>query len=142
MVVTTLYSLAVKPDVSDVEITFNDVAEGDWYAAPVAWAAENGIVAGYDDGSFRPNAPVTREQLATILYANAKNKGMGFTGAWMFRLEYKDVADISSWAYEPVCWMTMKGIMAGKNDAMLDPAGETRRSELAQILTNFCKVIQ
>jgi len=142
MVVTTLYSLAGKPDVSDVEITFNDVAEGDWYAAPVAWAAENGIVAGYDDGSFRPNAPVTREQLATILYANAKNKGMGFTGAWMFRLEYKDVADISSWAYEPVCWMTMKGIMAGKNDAMLDPAGETRRSELAQILTNFCKVIQ
>ena len=62
---------------------------------------------------------------------------MGFTGLWSFQLDYTDKDDASDWAYEALCWMTMKGIVNGKANKVLDPKGNAKRSEVAQIIKNF-----
>ena len=102
-------------------------------------AASKGIVAGVSEDSFAPDAPLTREQLATILYAYEKANGGGFTGSWMFLLNYPDRADVAEWAYEPLCWMTMHQVMTGKDSGMLDPKGLATRAEAAQMLMRYLK---
>lgn len=83
--------------------TFSDVNGGTWYADAVIWAADNGIVLGNGNGQFSPNDPITREQLAVMLYRYARSRGNGFSGDWMFDLDFTDTADISNWAYEAIC---------------------------------------
>ena len=72
MVAQVLYSMEGAP--AGGTSTFTDVAAGTWYASAVNWAAANGVVSGYGDGTFGPNDNVTREQVAMILYSFAKSK--------------------------------------------------------------------
>ena len=136
MIVTILYRLEGKPDVAGIENPFDDVAEGQWYTDAVLWAAENKIVEGFDDGSFKPDDAITREQLAAILYRYAQTKGEGFTGAWYFLLDYPDAAEISDWADEAMHWCVMNGIINGK-DGKLVPGGDASRAEAATMLMRF-----
>ena len=94
-------------------------------------------VSGYSAETFGPNDPVTREQLAAILYRYAQSKGKGFTGSWMFLLDYADRAEISDWAYEAMCWMTMKGILNGTGSKMLEPRGSATRAQVAAMIQRF-----
>ena len=137
MIVTILNRLEGEPDMAGEEGPFSDVEDGQWYADAVIWAAENGIVEGYDDSTFRPTAGITREQLAVILYRYARSKGDGFTGEWEFSLHYPDATEISSWADEAIRWMVMKGVVGGK-DGKLAPGGEATRAESATILMRYC----
>ena len=90
---------------------FNDVpAEGE-LAEAVNWAAAKGIILGYGNGAFGAADPVTREQLAAILYRCAQLQGKGFQGMWMFLLDYPDAGEISSYADEAMHWVVMKGIL-------------------------------
>ena len=136
MIVTILYRLEGKPSVDGFENPFDDVAEGQWYTDAVIWAAENKIVEGYD-GKFAPTDAITREQLATILYRYAQSKGQGFTGSWMFLLNYPDASEISSWADEAMHWCVMNGIINGK-DGKLVPGGDASRAEAATMLMRYC----
>lgn len=138
MIVTILYRLEGEPAVTG-ENPFTDVADGQWYTNAVIWAAENDIVGGYGNGKFGPNDPITREQLATILYRYAQSKGQGFTGAWMFLLDYPDASEISIWADEAMHWCVMNGIINGK-DGKLVPKGDASRAEAATMLQRFCEV--
>ncbi len=95
----------------------------------------------YGDGRFGTNDPITREQLATILYRYEQYKGGGFTGAWMIRMDYVDLADVSDWAYEAMCWMNMNGIVNGKPGKVLDPKGSATRAEAATMLYRYCEVM-
>ena len=136
MIVTMLHRMEGGPIVvSDMD--FADVEEGKWYTEPIRWAAANGIVSGYGKGKFGPNDELTREQLATILYRYAKTKGKGFTGMWAFRLKYEDAADVSDWAYEAMCWMTMNGIIQGLDDGLLHPKGSATRAQVATMLMRY-----
>ena len=135
-VVTTLWALEDKP-VSRKAFTFKDVAEDAWYCEAVRWAADKGYVAGYSASEFAPDDLVTREQLATILYAYEKDKGNGFTGAWAFPLNYTDAADVADWAYEPMCWMTMKDIITGLPGGILAPKANATRAQIATLLMNL-----
>ena len=135
-VVTTLWALENKP-VSRKAFTFKDVAEDAWYCEAVRWAADKGYVAGYSASEFAPDDLVTREQLATILYAYEKDKGNGFTGAWAFPLNYTDAADVADWAYEPMCWMTMKDIITGLPGGILAPKANATRAQIATLLMNL-----
>ena len=74
MLVTILYRAAGSPRIES-DSKFSDVEITDWFGASVIWASENGIVNGYEDGTFLPNNNITREQIATIVYRYAKTKG-------------------------------------------------------------------
>ena len=135
MIVTILYRLEGAPMIRS-GMPFSDVTESDWYGMAVSWAESKGIVNGYEDGSFRPNEPITREQLAAILYRHAQSKGQGFTGLWSFRLDFPDAGDVSDWANEAMSWMVMNGVVGGR-DGRLVPKGSASRAETAAMLMRF-----
>ena len=136
MIVTILYRLEGEPVIRS-DMPFSDVTESDWYARAVSWAESLGIVNGFEDGTFRPNDPVTREQLAAMLYRYAQYKGRGFRGLWSFRLDFPDAADVSDWADEAMHWMVMQGVINGM-DGKLNPQGKATRAMLATMLMRFC----
>ena len=135
MVVQILYSMEGKPAVTGTA-NFSDVAANDWFAAAVKWAADNGIVSGMGDGTFAPNANVTREQLAVILmgYAKAEGKNVSATADLA---AYTDASSISSWAEAAVKWAVGSNVMSGKTAATLDPTGTATRAEMAQMILKF-----
>lgn len=139
MLVTILWRLEGEPVVNYI-MPFEDVEAESWYTEAIRWAAAEKIVLGYDKNSFGPNDSITREQLATIIYRYEKHKGGGFVGAWAFRMDYVDLADVDDWAYEAMCWCTMKGVVLGKPEKLLDPKGTATRAEAATMLERYIKV--
>lgn len=117
---------------------FSDVPDEKPYTEAVRWGAAVKLVEGYEDGTFRPEESVGREEAASILYRWVKAKGQGFSGMWMFPLRYADAAQVSAWAYEPICWLTMKGIYPTRADGSLAPADAATRAEAAQM---FCALL-
>ena len=115
---------------------FTDVADGDWYVDTVTWAASEGIVAGYEDGSFRPNDPITREQLAAMLMNYAAWKGED-VNARADLSSYNDVASVSSWAAETVQWAVAEGLISGMPGNLMEPQGSATRAQVAAILERF-----
>lgn len=140
MLATILYGMEDGPAVTAAN-AFTDVPDGAWYTDAVLWANENGIVSGYGGGKFGPQDPVTREQMTAMLYRYAQSKGEGFQGAWAFRLDYADGSDLSDYAYEAMCWCTMKGVISGRPNNLLDPKGYATRAETAAMLMRFCEAI-
>ena len=134
--VQILWNLAGKP-VSSGAVQYSDVPADAWFLPALSWCAENGFVTGYADGNFRPNAPVTREQLAAMLYRYAKSRGQGFTGSWYFPLAYEDAASVSDFADEALHYFCMNGIIRGRTETRLDPQGRTTRAQLAVILQRY-----
>ncbi len=118
-------------------MTFTDVGQEEPYAEAVRWAAAMGIAKGFPDGTFRPGAVLSRQEMATFLYRYEQTKGGGFTGMWMFLLDCTDRADVAEWAYEPLCWLTMHGIVNGDGTGALKPQDTATRAEMAQILKNY-----
>lgn len=128
MAVTVLHRLSGSPAAGGGAPVFDDVPEGEWYSAAVSWAAENGIVVGYN-GSFDPNSPVTREQLAAILY---RYHGSPETQTALDA--FTDAPSVSDWAVSALCWSTEKGLISGTGNATLSPASTASRATLAVIL--------
>ncbi|MBQ3379082.1 MAG: S-layer homology domain-containing protein [Clostridia bacterium] len=137
-VVTMLWRLEGEP--AGADDPFDDVPDGAWYAPAVSWAAENGVVNGTSETTFDPETSVTREQLAAILYRYAQSKGQGFSEAWAFPLDFSDAADVSEYAYEPMCWMTMNGIITGMSGGTLAPNENATRAQIATMFMRFCNV--
>ena len=139
MLVTVLYALE-EPEVSEQQAQFVDVAAGDWYAAGAAWASEEGIVSGYGDGRFGPNDPVTREQLAVMLWQYAGSLGLDTEGgAGLAR--FPDGQSVSSWAKEALAWAVDAGLLSGRADGTLDPGGSATRAEAAVMLSQMVKLM-
>ena len=139
MLVTTVYRLEGSPAAGTHN--FTDVSESAWYNNAVAWASQNGIVAGYGNGEFGVNDPVTREQFATILWRYAKYKGMDVSvGENTNILSYEDAFDISEYAFAPLQWACGEGIIGGKPGGFLDPQGGATRAQAATIFERFMKI--
>ena len=136
--VQILYALAGGPTVS-ASNDFVDVNRGDWYADAVSWATANGVVSGMGKEMFGPNAPLTREQLALILYHYAQVAGYAPHQGGMAIQEFSDSASISGWALEAVQWAVNAGLISGTGDGMIDPDGTATRAQVAQIFMNFCQ---
>ncbi|MBQ6757067.1 MAG: S-layer homology domain-containing protein [Oscillospiraceae bacterium] len=136
MVAQILWNLEGKP-ASTYEMDYTDVAGDAWYADAIRWASEKGVVTGYGDGKFGPDDNITREQLAAIIYRYAQSKGQGFTGMWMFNLDYEDAASVSDWASEAMHWMVMKGIIKGQTDKTLAPKSFASRAEIATMIMRY-----
>ena len=141
MVVTMLWRLAGEPVPTNRANPFTDVSGDDWYYPAVMWAAFTGTVNGVTADIFAPNAPITREQLAAILYRYAQAQGKGFTGAWAFPLNYSDAGEVSAYAYEAMCWMTMHGVITGMGDGTLAPNANATRAQIATIFMRFAEAM-
>ena len=137
MVVTVLHRMEGSPAAEPA--SFPDVAEGRYYAAAVAWAAANGIVNGGDNGLFRPDEAITREQLAAILYRYAGYKG--YDTAAPDTLDFPDGAQASAYAVQPLAWAAAEGIILGTGDGRLVPGGNASRAELAEMLMRLCRYL-
>ncbi len=136
-IVTILWRLQGSP-VVNYAMSYEDVEQNVWYTEAVRWAASEGIAIGYGNGRFGPNDPTTREQLATMLYRyEQKYGGGGFTGEWMFLLDFTDRGEVSDWAYEAMCWMTMNHVIEGKGNKVLDPQGKATRAEVATAIARY-----
>lgn len=134
MVAQILYAMEGKPEPGAG--VFSDVPEGEWFASAVNWAAAQGVVAGFEDGTFHPNDNVTREQLAVILTSYSKTKGQdGMATASLD--SYVDQASISSWALDSVRWAVEKGLISGKPGNLIDPQGTATRAEMATMIRNL-----
>ena len=137
MLVTILYRLAGSPAV-DGGSAFTDVSGGDWFASGVAWASANGIVTGYGDGRFGPNDPITREQMAAILYRYAGFAGQSTAGRADLS-GYTDAGQVSPYAAEAMGWAADRGLITGVSADTLAPGGSATRAQVATILMRFCQ---
>ena len=133
MLVTTLYRLAGAPEVTTTS-SFTDVAEDTWYAEAVAWAQENGIVNGVSATAFAPNALVTREQAATILYRYVTVWMQQEPAAGTELSGYNDAGRISAYARDAVAWATAEGFFQGFPDGSFQPGGTLTRAQTAKLL--------
>lgn len=134
-IVTILWRQEGSPAASNS--SFDDVASSAYYAKAVAWAAENGIVGGYGNGKFGPNDPITREQLAAILYRYAQFKGMDTTPGGMAIREYSDYDSISAYALQAMQWAVSAQIITGTSTTTLSPAGTATRAQAACLMQRF-----
>ena len=140
MLVQILYNLEGKP--KGKAANFSDVQADAWYAEAVGWAASNKVVTGYADGTFRPNAAVTREQAAAILYRYAQSKGIDVSvGENTNILSYVDVQQASEYAIPALQWAVGAGVLNGKNGGRLAPTGTATRAEIAAIMQRWCENI-
>ena len=139
MIAQMLYALEGKPSISSAN-NFTDVSSSDWYDKAASWAQSKGIITGYEDGRFGPNDPLTREQLALILYNYAKSEGYG-TSAKADLSKFADGTSTSPWAQQAMSWAVGEGLLSGRGVNMLYPTGTATRAEVAQIMMNFCENI-
>jgi hypothetical protein len=133
MIVTILYRVEKEPAAAYSGV-FTDVPADTWYTNGVEWAAKNGIVNGYGDGKFGPNDPVTREQLAAILFRYANFKGYEIkTNA----LIADDAAQVSAYAIAPVNWAVENDVLLVSGN-LVRPAELALRWEIANAIQMFC----
>jgi len=118
------------------DMKFTDVAENSWYAEAVRWAASEQIVTG-SNGKFLPNDPVTREQLASILWRYAKYKEIDVSvGENTNILSYNDAFEVSGYAYPALQWACGAGVLNGTNGWLM-PQGHATRVQTAAMLHRF-----
>lgn len=133
MFVTVLYRLMEKQgrDVSvNGTLYFKDLTQ-EWYKDAVSWAYENEIVSGYEDGSFRPNQTITREEMCAILDRTLTWLGVSTaTGI----LPFADSDDISEWAKEAVARVSQAGLILGQSDGTFAPRKTATRAQAATVL--------
>ena len=139
-VVQILHNLEGKPE-ETAEAPFTDTA-GHWALEAIAWAAQNNVVAGYDDGTFGPEKLVTREEFAQMMYNYAKFKGYDLTAGGDLA-QFPDAGAISDWAETALSWANGKGLINGHDNGTIDPQGNTTRAQAASIMKNFdLKVVE
>lgn len=134
MLVTVLYRLEGEP-VGTGSSSFSDVRSGSYYEKAVAWAAANGIVTGTGSTSFSPDAKVTREQLAAILYRYAQYKKLD-TDAGAKLDSFSDAGNVSGYASEALSWTVSEGLINGASGRLM-PKGDATRAQVAAILHRF-----
>ena len=140
MLVTVLWRLAGKPE-AKAAASFQDVDAQQYYAKAVAWAAENGIVAGTSDTTFSPNAKVTREQMAAILYRYAKRNSVDVSKTADLK-DFPDADKVASYAKDAMAWAVESGIISGTlkdGKTYLNPTGSATRAQVASILMRYAK---
>lgn len=129
MFVTVLYRIENEPQADSCD--FTDVERGSYYEKAVAWANATGIVSGVSKDRFAPNDPITREQMAAIIYRYATFKGYDITTSGS--TAYTDNSDISDYANDAVIWAAEKSIMTGNTDGSFAPKANTTRAQAAAV---------
>ena len=132
--VQVLYNLEGQPTVSE-STTFPDLVY-EWYKPAIAWAEQTSVVDGYEDGTFRPDEPVTRQEFAQMLYNYAAYKGYDLSAKGDLT-QFPDGDSVQAWALPAMAWANGNGLINGHDDGTLEPAGTTTRAQAASILMRF-----
>lgn len=139
MFVTVLGRMANVDTSKYMGLAFSDLEAGMYYVPYVKWANENGIVLGRSDTIFDPEASITREEMAAIMYRYCAYIGMDMTPKnTVFMERYTDRNEISDWAVTYVEWAVGCGLMRGMTDHTIDPLEHASRAQVAQVIMNFC----
>ena len=138
--VQVLYNLSGQPDLTGLNLgyPFADVEGGQWYANAVYWARLSGIAGGYNDNTFRPDRPVTRQEAAVMMRSYALLMGCDVSYDGQPVLAFADSGEVDSWAWDAMSWAVDAGVMGGKG-GVLDPTGIATRAEIAQMLMSLCE---
>ena len=130
-----LYRMADSPAVSaDAARVFSDVSAGAWYAEAVGWGYETGIVKGYSNGTFAPDAEVTREEMITFLYRYYQMQGEDVSAS--AALNFSDAGNVNTFALDAMRWAVAEGILTGSEGRLL-PKGQTTRAQMAAVLSRL-----
>ena len=132
--VQVLYNLEGRPAVSG-NAAFPDLVEK-WYKPAIAWAEQTGVVDGYEDGTFRPENAVTRQEFAQMLYNYAKYKGYDLTAQGDLS-QFPDSGSVADWAEAAMSWANGNKLINGHDDGTIDAAGTATRAQAASILMRF-----
>ena len=143
-VAQVLYNMEGQPSMKNLSVfsALNDVYINEWYGKAVAWAYSTGVVTGDTNAKkFFPNADVTREQLALMMYRYAMYKKMDVSAT--SNLDgLKNAENVNNWAADGVKWAVGSGLISGiEKDGVKDlaPQGNASRAQVAAILQRFCK---
>ena len=134
-IVTILWRLTGEPRAAK-ENKFYDVSSKMYYDKAISWAAEAGIVDGFDAHTFKPDENVTREQLAAILYRYADYMNLSTKGASNLT-KFDDYYKIGTWARDAMAWANYHGLINGVSYSRIDPKGNATRAQVAAILHRF-----
>ena len=137
MVVSILYRLAGSPAVSGAN-PFADVAAGSWCENAVIWGYENGIVKGFDESTFAPDATITRQQMAAFLYRYAAFCGKDVSAKADLG-SFADASAVSANLLDAMQWAVAEGILNGTTSGLLDPNGGATRAQFAAVLTRYAQ---
>ena len=135
MLVTVLWRYAGEPKPKK-QSRFTDL-DADWYRDAVNWAFEDSVVMGTSATKFSPNDPLTREQIATILYRFSDAEKSGVTGNIS---GFSDYSKVSGYARDAMAWANGSGLIRGVgtvSGVLLDPLGKAMRAQVAAILSRF-----
>lgn len=129
--------------VKDACVTgFSDAAGDQYYSSYVAWANENEIVKGYEDGTFRPDAPVSREEAMQIFWNYSNFKGIASEAAARTALGYADAAEISDWASDAAQWNAANSFLVENADSNIRPKTDITRAEAAHAMDVLSDLIK
>ena len=133
-VAQVLYNIEDQPEVNGTT-SFADSA-AHWAKTPIAWAEQTGVVDGYEDGTFRPGQPVTRQEFAQMLHNYAAYKGYDLTAKGDLS-RFPDGSQVQDWALPAMSWANGNALINGHDDGILEPGGTTTRAQAASILMRF-----
>lgn len=134
-----LWRMAGSPTVP-VDTRLTDVNLSDRYTQAICWAEDAGIITGYNDQTFRGDAPLTRQHFAVMLYRYANYTGQSPAQENQRELrEFSDHASVYGWAQSAALWALRRGLINGRANGTFDPQGNTSRAQLAVILTRYLK---
>lgn len=131
-----LYRIMDAPEVQ-YEDRFKDITKNSWYADAVVWANNSGIVSGYENGTFGPNDPVTREQMAAMMYRYANYLALETIPKMADISSYTDAGEVSTYALNATKWAVGYGLITGTTKTTISPLGNTTRAECAAIVQRF-----
>ncbi len=131
-VVQTIYNMA-DPLPTQNTADFTDLVPGRWYQAAIAWAVEHQVANGYPDGTFRPDRPITRQELVTVLYRYTDSPAVDADTLSRFA----DGGRVNAYARPAMAWAVETGLVEGYPDGTLRPSATTKRSELAAIMVRY-----
>ena len=135
-----LYNQAENPEVEESD-RFTDVKKNAWYYRAVTWAAEQSIVSGYTDGTFRPNRAITRQEFAVMLYSCAGKPEVSGS----VREAFADGGTVAAWANDAVLWAYQNGILSGERSGenkVVRPADNATRAQAAVMMMRYVKWLE
>lgn len=137
--VTMLWRMAGEPQATN-GTDFSDVPSNAYYANAVAWAAENGITAGFEDGSFRPQTGLSREQMAALFMKYAEATGVDTS----VRADISSYTDINpnSWSYDALSWAKAVGLLSGVSENTMAPQVTATRVQIAAVIQRYCETVK